>query len=209
MKNDINKQLNEKKIYLVSKRFLDILLSLMALIVFSPILVVIAVAIKLDSKGPILFKQKRMGLNHEYFNILKFRTMRTDAPKDAATDTLKDPKKWITKSGSFLRKSSMDELPQLINILKGDMSIVGPRPALWNQYKLNKLREENNIHLIKPGLTGWAQINGRDENNDEEKVYWDIKYLNKRSFIFDIKCIIGTVFSIIKKDGIIEGEKAE
>ena len=206
-----NKQKNNKtkkqNLYLPIKQLFDIVLSVLSLIVFSPILLIISIIIKLDSKGPVLFKQKRMGLNHNTFQILKFRTMRTDAPNDAPTDELKDPTKWITKSGKILRKTSLDELPQLINVLKGDMSIVGPRPALYNQYKLNKLREQNNIHRIKPGLTGWAQINGRDENNDDEKLYWDKEYLNQYNLMFDIKCIIKTAFLIIKKEGIVEGNQ--
>src|SRR5699024_493490 len=155
--------------YLPIKRMLDILLSFMALIVLSPILIIVSILIKIDSKGPVLFKQRRVGVNNSHFYILKFRTMRTDAPKDAPTDQLTNATAWITKTGKVLRKTSIDELPQLINILKGEMSIVGPRPALWNQDNLNKLRTEANVHTIKPGLTGWAQINGRDENDDKEK----------------------------------------
>lgn len=200
-------KLRLNKRYLKIKRILDFVLSLLALILLSPILLIIAIIIKIDSKGPILFKQKRIGLDNKQFNILKFRTMRIEAPNESPTDQLKNPTKWITKSGNVLRKSSLDELPQLINILKEDMSIVGPRPALWNQHKLNKLREENKIHKIKPGLTGLAQINGRDQNNDEEKVYWDKKYLNQFDLSTDIKCIIKTITSTIKKEGIIEGEK--
>lgn len=171
----------------------------------SPLLLIIALLIKIDSKGPVLFKQKRVGKNNKYFNIYKFRTMRTDAPKDSATDQLDNPKAWITKVGSVLRKTSLDELPQLINILLGQMSIVGPRPALWNQFNLNELREQAGVHSIRPGLTGLAQINGRDENDDKEKVYWDSIYLKEYSVIFDVKCIINTLISVVKKEGIVEG----
>lgn len=191
--------------YLPIKRMLDIILSLLALIVLSPILLIVSILIKIDSKGPILFKQKRGGKDNTHFNILKFRTMRTDAPSEAPTDQLNNATSWITKTGKVLRKTSIDELPQLINILKGEMSIVGPRPALWNQHNLIKLRTEANVHTIKPGLTGWAQINGRDENDDKEKVYWDKQYLEYFNFMFDIKCVIGTVSSVFGSKGIIEG----
>lgn len=191
------------------KRLMDFILSTIALIIFSPLLLIVSILIKLDSKGPIIFKQKRVGLNNTHFNIYKFRTMRTDAPKDSATDKLDNATQWITKVGQFLRKTSLDELPQLINIIKGDMSIVGPRPALWNQEKLNKLRTGSNIDSIRPGLTGLAQINGRDENDDEEKVYWDKKYLDSYNFKIDLKTIINTVLSIIKKDGYVEGTRTK
>lgn len=191
--------------YLPIKRMLDIVLSFMALIVLSPILIIVSILIKIDSKGPVLFKQRRVGLNNSHFYILKFRTMRTDAPKDAPTDQLTNATSWITRTGKVLRKTSIDELPQLINILKGEMSIVGPRPALWNQDNLNKLRTEANVHTIKPGLTGWAQINGRDENDDKEKVYWDKKYFKNFNLKIDIKCCIETVTSIVNSDGVKEG----
>ncbi len=191
--------------YLPIKRMLDIVLSFMALIVLSPFLIIVSILIKIDSKGPVLFKQRRVGINNSHFYILKFRTMRTDAPKDAPTDQLTNATSWITKIGKVLRKTSIDELPQLINILKGEMSIVGPRPALWNQDNLNKLRTEANVHTIKPGLTGWAQINGRDENDDKEKVYWDKQYLESFNSKFDIKCVIQTMTTVFKSKGVIEG----
>lgn len=189
--------------YLPIKRMLDIVLSFMALIVLSPILIIVSILIKIDSKGPVLFKQRRVGINNSHFNILKFRTMRTDAPKDAPTDQLTNATSWITKTGKVLRKTSIDELPQLINILKGEMSIVGPRPALWNQDNLNKLRTEANVHTIKPGLTGWAQINGRDENNDQEKTFYDEIYLKTFSLSHDMVCIVETAVSVLKRKDVI------
>ena len=189
------------------KRFLDLILATFATIILSPLLLLIALIIKLTSKGPVIFKQKRVGLNNKHFNIYKFRTMRVDAPKNTATDKLDNPDQWITKIGGILRKTSLDELPQLINIIKGDMSIVGPRPALWNQDNLNALRTQEEIHTIRPGLTGLAQINGRDENDDEEKVHWDKEYMTQHNIVFDIKCIAYTVLSIINKDGYLEGGK--
>ena len=191
------------------KRFLDFILSLLALIALSPLFLIISIIIKLDSKGPIIFEQKRVGRYNDTFNIYKFRTMRTDAPKDSATDKLDNADQWITKSGKFLRKTSLDELPQLLNIIKGDMSIVGPRPALWNQNNLNNLRTESYLHPFRPGLTGLAQINGRDENDDEEKVYWDRIYCDTFNFTLDIKTMFNTVFSIMKKDGYSEGSNTK
>ena len=149
--------------YPVIKKILDRLLALVGLCILSPVFLILVAAIKLDSKGPVLFRQKRVGINKTYFNILKFRTMKIDTPKDMPTHLLKDPQQYITKVGGFLRKTSLDELPQIINILKGDMAIVGPRPALWNQYDLIEERDKYGANDILPGLTGWAQINGRDE----------------------------------------------
>ena len=194
-----------QKIYLPIKRLIDIVFSLLGLIVLSPVLIIVSILIKLDSKGPILFKQRRVGLNNKYFDIYKFRTMIIEAPSEAPTDQLRNANSWITGIGKILRKTSVDELPQLINILKGEMSIVGPRPALWNQYALNRIREEANIHTIKPGLTGWAQINGRDENDDKEKAHLDEVYLKTFSFVVDFKCIILTVVSVFSSKGILEG----
>lgn len=194
-----------KKIYLIFKRLLDIVISFSALILLAPLFGLVVLVVKFDSKGPFLFKQKRIGINNTTFYILKFRTMRIDAPKEAPTDQLSNAQSWITRSGNILRKTSIDELPQLINILLGQMSIVGPRPALWNQYKLNELRTQANIHTIKPGLTGWAQVNGRDENDDFEKVYWDKEYLDNYNFIFDVKCILRTITAVFSSKGIMEG----
>lgn len=170
-----------------------------------PFLLILAAAIKLDSKGPALFRQKRIGIHKKYFYILKFRTMRTDTPKDMPTHLLKNPDAYITKLGKFLRKTSLDELPQIINILKGDMAIVGPRPALWNQEDLIAERDKYGANDILPGLTGWAQINGRDELPIAVKAKLDGEYVKKMGFGMDLKCIIGTVFSVVRQDGVVEG----
>ncbi|ELC8453842.1 sugar transferase [Clostridium perfringens] len=186
------------------KRVFDFLMSLIAIIVFSPIIIIISLLVKLTSKGPIFFKQRRIGKNNEEFNILKFRTMRVDTP-NVATHLLKDPSVFITPLGKFLRKTSLDELPQLINILKGEMSIVGPRPALYNQYDLKDMRKKVGVHKLVHGLTGWAQINGRDEIPLEEKVALDKEYMNMQSFWMDIKIIFMTVFKVAKSEGVSEG----
>jgi len=191
--------------YLKTKRIIDIILSLLGLIVFLPIFIILVIAIKLDSEGPVFFKQKRVGIHKSHFNILKFRTMRIDAPKDTPTHLLDNPEQWITRVGKFLRKTSLDELPQIINILKGDMSIVGPRPALWNQYDLIEERDKYGANDILPGLTGWAQINGRDELPIKVKAALDGEYAKKMSFLLDVKCFFKTVISVLKKDGIVEG----
>lgn len=191
--------------YLKVKRLIDLILSLIGLIVLLPIFLILIIAIKIDSKGPILFKQKRVGINKTHFNILKFRTMRIDTPKDTPTHLLANPEKYITKTGKFLRKTSLDELPQIWNIFVGQMSIIGPRPALWNQYDLIDERDKYSANDIRPGLTGWAQINGRDELPIQEKAKLDGEYVEKMSFGMDIKCFIGTIFSVIKSDGVIEG----
>jgi O-antigen biosynthesis protein WbqP len=166
---------------------------------------IISVLIKLGSKGPVFFKQKRIGKNKQEFYILKFRTMRTDAPKDMPTHMLQNPEVFITKTGNFLRKTSLDELPQIINILKGDMSIIGPRPALWNQYDLIAERDRYGANDIYPGLSGWAQINGRDELPIEVKAKLDGEYVERMSFGFDCRCFFGTIVSVLKHDGVVEG----
>lgn len=186
------------------KRVFDFSMSLIAIIVFSPIILIISLLVKLTSKGPVFFKQRRIGKNNEEFNILKFRSMRIDTP-NVATHLLKDPSVFITPLGKFLRKTSLDELPQLINILKGEMSIVGPRPALYNQYDLRDMRTEIGVHKLVPGLTGWAQINGRDEIPLEEKVALDKEYMNMQNFWMDIKIIFMTVFKVAKSEGVSEG----
>lgn len=191
--------------YTAMKRTLDILLSMSALIAFSPILLLISILIKLDSRGPIFFKQKRIGKNKIHFSMLKFRTMRVDAPKDTPTHLLSNPNAHITKIGSFLRKTSLDELPQLWNILVGDMSIVGPRPALWNQFDLCLERDKYGANDIRPGLTGWAQINGRDELTIDVKAAFDGEYVKAMSFQMDAKCFIGTFRSVAKHEGVVEG----
>jgi len=193
------------KFYLIIKRLIDIILSFLGIIILSPIFLILTISIKLDSKGPVLFKQKRVKIHKKYFNILKFRTMRIDTPKDIPTHMLEKPEQWITKVGKFLRKTSLDELPQIINILKGDMSIIGPRPALWNQYDLIAERDKYGANDVPVGLTGWAQINGRDELPIEVKAKLDGDYTKKVGFFFDVKCFFGTIFKVIKKEGIVEG----
>lgn len=192
-------------IYLKIKRIIDIILSLIGLIVLSPIFLVLIILIKIDSKGPVLFKQKRVGKGKSYFYILKFRTMRIDAPKDTPTHLLENPEQWITKTGKFLRKTSLDELPQIWNIFVGHMSIIGPRPALWNQYDLIDERDKYGANDIRPGLTGWAQVNGRDELPIEVKAKLDGEYVRNLSFWLDMKCFFRTIASVIKSDGVVEG----
>lgn len=187
------------------KRFLDICLSGLGLIILSPLFLLLMIAIKKDSKGPILFRQKRVGIHKTHFNILKFRTMRVDTPKDMPTHMLAEPEQYITKVGKFLRRTSLDELPQIINILKGDMSVIGPRPALWNQYDLIAERDKYGANDIMPGLTGWAQINGRDELEIPVKARLDGEYVRKLSFRFDWICFYKTIASVLKHEGVIEG----
>ncbi|MFL9650018.1 sugar transferase [Exiguobacterium chiriqhucha] len=187
------------------KRKIDFILSIVGLLVLSPLFICIMVAIKLESKGPVFFKQKRVGLNKSFFYILKFRTMRIDAPKDTPTHLLIDPDQYITKTGKFLRKTSLDELPQIINILKGEMAVIGPRPALWNQYDLIVEREKYGANEVLPGLTGWAQINGRDELPIEIKAELDGYYIKNLSFWMDIRCFMGTILSVVKREGVLEG----
>ncbi|HFI0064552.1 TPA: sugar transferase [Streptococcus suis] len=191
--------------YPIIKRVSDMIISGLAIVVLSPVFLLIAVAIKLDSKGPVLFKQKRVGKNKSHFMIYKFRSMYVDAPSDMPTHLLKDPNAMITKVGAFLRKTSLDELPQLFNIFNGEMAIVGPRPALWNQYDLIEERDKYGANAIRPGLTGWAQINGRDELEIEEKSKLDGFYVKHMSFGLDIKCFFGTFLSVAKSEGVVEG----
>ncbi|HFI0511842.1 TPA: sugar transferase [Streptococcus suis] len=191
--------------YPVLKRVIDIVISGLAIVVLSPVLLLIAIAIKLDSKGPVLFKQKRVGKNKSHFMIYKFRSMYVDAPSDMPTHLLKDPTAMITKVGVFLRKTSLDELPQLFNIFKGEMAIVGPRPALWNQYDLIEERDKYGANNIRPGLTGWAQINGRDELEIDEKSKLDGYYVKNMSLGLDIKCFLGTFLSVARSEGVVEG----
>lgn len=187
------------------KRFIDVALSLCGILVLAIPMAIIAIVIKIDSPGPVFFKQKRVGIHKKYFEILKFRTMRTDTPKDAPTHLLSNPEQWITKSGKFLRKTSLDELPQIFNIFAGTMSIIGPRPALWNQDDLIAERDKYGANDVKPGLTGWAQINGRDELPIDVKAKLDGEYVEKISFLFDVKCFFGTILSVLKSDGVVEG----
>ena len=191
------------------KRVIDFILSLIGLIVLSPVFIILCVWIKLDSKGPIFFRQKRVGKHKKHFNILKFRTMYIDTPKDMPTHMLSNPDQYITKAGKFLRKTSLDELPQIINILKGEMAIIGPRPALWNQDDLIAQRDKYGANDIKPGLTGWAQINGRDELEIDVKAALDGEYVRRMSFPFDVKCFFGTITSVLKHEGVVEGGTGE
>ncbi|WP_150466581.1 sugar transferase [Francisella sp. SYW-9] len=192
-------------LYKVLKRFLDIVLSFIGLVLLSPVFILLIIFIKIDSKGPIFFKQKRVGQHKKHFMIYKFRTMYIDTPKDMPTHLLQDPTKCITKVGSFLRRTSLDELPQIINILKGEMSIVGPRPALWNQDDLIAERDKYGANDIPVGLTGWAQINGRDELPIPKKAQLDGDYVKNKSTWLDFKCIFLTVFSVFAKRGVVEG----
>lgn len=187
------------------KRFLDIILSFFGILVLSPVLLVLVIAIKIDSPGPVFFTQKRVGLHKSHFPILKFRTMRIDTPKDVPTHLLENPEQWITRVGKFLRRTSLDELPQIFNIFVGHMSVVGPRPALWNQFDLIQERDKYGANDVVPGLTGWAQINGRDELEIPIKARLDGEYVEKLSFGFDVKCVFGTVFAVVREDGIVEG----
>ena len=188
------------------KRIIDIVLSGAALIILSPIMLLIAVIIKADSKGPVLFKQKRVAKDKEYFKILKFRTMYADVPKDVPTHLLADPDSKITKVGRFLRKSSLDELPQIWNIFVGEMSVIGPRPALWNQYDLIAERDKYGANAIRPGLTGLAQINGRDELPIDIKAKYDGEYAQNITFLGDVKIFFGTIFGVLSAKGVKEGK---
>lgn len=187
------------------KRVLDSIISFLGLVLLSPVFLILIVAIKADSKGPILFKQKRVGIRKTHFYIYKFRTMRIDTPKDVPTHLLENPDQYITKTGHFLRKTSLDELPQIVNILKGDMAVVGPRPALWNQFDLIAERDRYGANDILPGLTGWAQVNGRDELEIGEKARLDGEYVRRMSFFFDLTCIVKTIASVWKHEGVVEG----
>ena len=195
--------------YKVIKWILDRLLGLIAGVCFLPFFIIIGLIIKLTSKGPILFKQKRVGKNKKLFKIWKFRTMRVDTPKDCPTHMLANPDQYITKIGKFLRKTSLDELPQIYNILFGKMSIIGPRPALWNQDDLIAERDKYGANDVYPGLTGWAQINGRDELEIPVKAKLDGEYIEKFGFIMDCKCFFGTIKSVLKSDGVVEGGTGE
>lgn len=191
--------------YILVKSITDRFLAIVGLILLSPLLLLLVIIIKFDSRGPVLFKQKRVGIHKTHFYILKFRTMRVDTPKDTPTHLLQNPEQYITKAGKFLRKTSLDELPQIINIIKGDMAIVGPRPALWNQYDLIAERDKYGANDILPGLTGWAQINGRDELPIAVKAKLDGDYVRKMGLGMDIHCILGTIVSVMHHDGVVEG----
>jgi O-antigen biosynthesis protein WbqP len=197
-----------KRVYYGLKAAMDFVISLVALVVLAVPMGILAVIIKLDDRGPVFFRQKRIGRDQKTFMMLKFRTMRTDTPKDTATHLLADPQRYITKVGKFLRKTSLDELPQLLNILAGHMSIVGPRPALWNQYDLMEEREKYGVHQVRPGLTGWAQVNGRDELEIPVKARLDGQYIEKFGFLMDVRCFFAT-FGILGGKGVVEGGTGE
>lgn len=194
-----------KGYYLVIKRLLAVILSLLGLICLSWLYLILVIVIKADSPGPVLFRQRRIGIHKKEFEILKFRTMRCDTPHDLPTHLLTDPEMYITKTGKFLRRTSLDELPQLINILKGDMAVIGPRPALWNQYDLLEERERYGANDVRPGLTGWAQIHGRDELEIPEKAKLDGYYVEHMNLSLDIRCFFGTIRSVAHTEGVVEG----
>ena len=187
------------------KRPIDIICSFFGILFLGFPMLVIALIIKIEDPGPALFKQKRVGKNKEHFMLWKFRSMRMDTPHDTPTHLLENPDQYILKSGKFLRKSSLDELPQLFNILAGKMSIIGPRPALWNQYDLIEERDKYGANDVLPGLTGWAQINGRDELEIPVKAKLDGEYVEKLSFGFDLKCFFKTIGAVFKHEGVVEG----
>ena len=187
------------------KRLLAILISLASILCFGWLLALLSIAIKLDSPGPVLFRQKRVGKGKSHFYILKFRTMRIDTPRDTPTHLLENPHQYITRRGRFLRKTSLDELPQLFNILAGHMALIGPRPALWNQFDLIAERDKYGANDIRPGLTGWAQINGRDELPIDVKARLDGEYVQNLSFLFDVKCFLGTIRAVLRHEGVVEG----
>ena len=187
------------------KRLVDIVLSGIALIPLSVVYLILAVAIKIDDPGPVFFRQKRVGIHKTHFEIMKFRTMKMETPKDMPTHLLKNPEQYITRVGGFLRKYSLDELPQILQIFTGKMSIVGPRPALWNQFDLIEERDKYGANDVRPGLTGWAQINGRDELPIDVKARLDGEYVEKMGFLFDMKCMIGTVLPVFTGAGVVEG----
>jgi O-antigen biosynthesis protein WbqP len=192
----------ERFMYSRIKRLLDFMMALVATIVLSPVFLGLVTAIKVDSPGPALFRQKRVGIHKTFFQIYKFRTMRIDTPKDMPTHLLKDPEQYITKVGRFLRKTSLDELPQIFNILRGDMAVVGPRPALWNQDDLIAERDLYGANDVRPGLTGWAQINGRDELEIPVKARLDGEYVRKMGIGMDLRCFFGTIGKVFRGDGI-------
>lgn len=195
--------------YSILKRLGDISISLIAITLFCPVFILIAIAIKLDSEGPVIFKQKRFGIHKKTFYVFKFRTMKVESPKYVATRDLQNPEQWITRVGAFLRKTSLDELPQLCNILVGDMSIVGPRPVVVSERDVIEAREKYGANDVLPGLTGWAQINGRDNLSTDIKAKLDGYYMKNRSLIMDIKCIVRTIPYVLKRKGIVEGSKRE
>lgn len=196
-----------------AKRIIDIVLSTVGIIILIPFWIILAIAIKVDDPGPIFFRQKRIAKDkdgkEQFFQIYKYRSMKMSTPSDVPTHMLENPEQYITKVGAFLRKTSLDELPQIFNIWKGQMSIIGPRPALWNQDDLYAERAKYGANDVMPGLTGWAQINGRDELEIDVKAKLDGEYVQKMSFMFDCKCFFGTIFSVLRSDGVVEGGTGE
>ena len=187
------------------KRFLDLLLSACAIVVLLPVYLLISIAIVVDDPGPVFFRQKRVGIHKTHFQILKFRTMKVSTPKDVPTHLLENPEQYITRVGKVLRKTSLDELPQIFQIFTGKMAIIGPRPALWNQFDLIEERDKYGANDVRPGLTGWAQINGRDELEIPVKARLDGEYVEKMSLLFDCKCFFGTILVVLRHDGVVEG----
>ena len=187
------------------KRLLDLVLSGLGILVLAPVYLILAVAIKIDDPGPVFFRQKRVGLHKSHFQIMKFRTMKMETPRDVPTHLLENPEQYITRVGKILRKTSLDELPQIFQIFTGKMSIIGPRPALWNQFDLIAERDKYGANDVRPGLTGWAQINGRDELPIDVKARFDGEYMENLSFLFDCKCFFGTIASVLKSEGVVEG----
>lgn len=187
------------------KRLIDVVLSLLGLVLLSWLYILCILLIKIDDRGPAFFTQKRVGKGKRYFELYKFRTMKMSTPHDIPTHLLENPEQYITRIGRLLRKTSLDELPQILNILKGQMSIVGPRPALWNQYDLIRERDRYGANDVLPGLTGWAQINGRDELEIDVKARLDGEYVRNLGFVMDLRCFVGTIFSVLKRDGVVEG----
>ena len=187
------------------KRLLDILLSGFGILILAPVYLLLAIAIKIDDPGPVFFTQKRVGIHKTHFQILKFRTMKMETPRDVPTHLLENPQQYITRVGRILRKLSLDELPQIFQIFTGEMSVIGPRPALWNQFDLIAERDKYGANDVRPGLTGWAQINGRDELPIDVKARFDGEYVENLSFAFDCRCFFGTIASVLKSDGVVEG----
>lgn len=208
MEKKTSPQLTQRqRVYIKIKRVLDVLLSGAGLIVLSPVFLGVMLAVKLEDgwRAPVFFSQKRVGNHKSYFQLYKFRSMKLDAPHDMPTHLLRDPEQYITKVGKVLRRTSLDELPQIFNILKGDMSVIGPRPALWNQEDLLAERDKYGANDVAPGLTGWAQINGRDELEIDVKARLDGEYVEKLSFLFDVRCFFGTILHVLRSDGVVEG----
>ncbi len=191
------------------KRLLDIILSACGILLLSPLFLILMLAVYIDDPGPFFFRQKRVGIHQSTFYLWKFRSMKVSTPKDVPTHLLENPEQYITRVGRFLRKTSLDELPQIFQIFTGSMSIVGPRPALWNQFDLIEERDRYGANDVRPGLTGWAQINGRDELSIAEKARYDGEYVARLSFAFDVKCFFGTFGKVLRQENVVEGAHDE